>query len=352
MRVAEINFTDRNAVEKFLEGDKFRSCANLECSPVELEHDVLYMPMCMEGRFNREGIAEHLDMPRPPRPLSPLTYTTIPVWAPLVSCPADCKGYQNRTVAKVKKTIASSVRTLLGRNKTGTTIESKKGFWDKYILPIVIGLIVTVGGGLILAHYFEKPQSPAASPVQIQTSGDKNPVVQGNQGNVSIDNSTSEQPKKIPQNSNSDSASKKHNQQQQNNSGGVNTQQQSSGNNSPNVSAPNGIAIGGNNSGIATVNNNPPVNPNATAVMYDCAGNRRSSGPTPNTGLSVTLEVGHDESALKELVQLNDARQYSELLDSCRGNIAAEPEWLTPYLFCGLGYFGSGGKLKTGEMLP
>jgi len=38
------------------------------------------MPMCMEGRFNREDIAEHLDMPRPPRPLILLTYTTIPVW--------------------------------------------------------------------------------------------------------------------------------------------------------------------------------------------------------------------------------------------------------------------------------
>ena len=127
--------------------------------------------------------------------------------------------------------------------------------------------------------------------------------------------------------------------------------QQPNSNNSLNVSAPNGIAIGGNNNGIATVNNNPAVNPNAMTVMYDCGGNRRSSGPTPNTGLSVTLDVGHDESALKEMVRLNDAQQYSELLDTCRGNIAGEPEWLTPYLFCGLGYFASGDKLKAREML-
>ena len=158
MRVlAEINFTNRDAVEKFLEGEKFRRCANLECYPVELEHEVLYMPMCMEGRFNREGIAEHLDMPRPPRPLSPLTYTTIPMWAPLVSCPADCKGYHNRTVAKVKKAIASSVRTLLKRNKTETTIESKKGVWDKYTVPIVTGLIVRWLGASSLPIILRSP---------------------------------------------------------------------------------------------------------------------------------------------------------------------------------------------------
>ena len=83
-----MNFSDRNAVERFLEGKKFRHCANLQCSPVELEHQVLYMPMCIEGRFKREGLAEVLDLPHPPRPLSPVTYTTIPLWAPLVSCPA------------------------------------------------------------------------------------------------------------------------------------------------------------------------------------------------------------------------------------------------------------------------
>jgi len=117
------------------------------------------------------------------------------------------------------------------------------------------------------------------------------------------------------------------------------------------VSAPNGIAIGGNNTGIATVNNNPPVNPNAMTVTYDCGGNRGSTGPTPNTGSSVTLEGGKSESALQKMSQLNNAQQYSELLDTCRENIANDPEWLTPYLFCGLGYLASGDNLKAKEML-
>jgi hypothetical protein len=28
------------------------------------------------------------------RHLSPLTYMHIPTWAPLISCPPDCKGYK------------------------------------------------------------------------------------------------------------------------------------------------------------------------------------------------------------------------------------------------------------------
>jgi hypothetical protein len=42
-----VNFTDRNAVEKFLETDKFRPCANLECSRVALQ-DVSCICPCVE----------------------------------------------------------------------------------------------------------------------------------------------------------------------------------------------------------------------------------------------------------------------------------------------------------------
>lgn len=66
------------------------------------------------------------------------------------------------------------------------------------MVPIITGLIVTVVGSIIFARYFEKPKPPAPS-VQIQTSGDNSPVVQGNQGSVSIDNSASEQSKKHSQ---------------------------------------------------------------------------------------------------------------------------------------------------------
>lgn len=99
-----VNFSDRNAVERFLETDKFRPCANLLCAPVKLQHQQLFMPMCKEGRFDRQGIAEFLDMPNTQvRHLSPLIYTIIPSWAPLISCPPDCKGYRNRAIARTQK---------------------------------------------------------------------------------------------------------------------------------------------------------------------------------------------------------------------------------------------------------
>lgn len=99
-----VNFSDRNSVEKFLESEKFRPCANLRCAPIMLQHQQLYMPQCDEGRFDRQGIAEFFDMPNTQmRRLSPVTYMSIPSWAPFISCPPDCKGYRNRTVAKTQK---------------------------------------------------------------------------------------------------------------------------------------------------------------------------------------------------------------------------------------------------------
>src|ERR1700751_2767027 len=62
---------------------------------------MLYMPVCLEGRFAREGFAQHIDMPMRNRPLSPITYTSIPQWAPLISCPRDCRGYRNRPLARI-----------------------------------------------------------------------------------------------------------------------------------------------------------------------------------------------------------------------------------------------------------
>ena len=168
--MAEINFTDRNAVEKFLDGKQFRHCANLRCNPLQLQQGTVYMPFCMESRFKREGVAEFLELPSPPRPLSPLTYTTIPTWAPLVSCPADCKGYRNRTVAKVKKTIASSVRTLLRRNKAESAIERKRGWWETWWGQAVMLIVTGVIAGLILwgvARHYEKKTSLNKSSVNV-----------------------------------------------------------------------------------------------------------------------------------------------------------------------------------------
>jgi hypothetical protein len=99
-----VNFSDQNAVETFLESEKFRPCANLRCAPVNLNLQQVFMPMCDEGRFHRQEIAIAFVMPSTKvRHLSPWTYMHIPSWAPHISCPPDCKGYRNRTVAKTQK---------------------------------------------------------------------------------------------------------------------------------------------------------------------------------------------------------------------------------------------------------
>lgn len=227
-------------------------------------------------------------------------------------------------------------------------MKAKSGFWNKYMVPIITGLVVTVVAGFILAHYKQQPLAPN---IQSQGAGDKNIVVQANQGTVNIGNSTPESSTKtqpLPDES------------------GVSTEQQEHSKPKPVRQplkpkphtapsgfqlCPNGICIGGNNSGIATVNNNPPVNPNAMTVVYDCSGNRRSIGPTPNTGLSVNVEVGGGQSTLQKMSELNNSHQYSELLNTCRASMITDPEWLTPYLFCGLGYLGKRDTLNAKEML-
>ena len=102
---AGVNFSDKNAVEHFIEGEQFRPCANLQCDSVDVpvDHVRLYMPMCLESRFAKEGQAQWFDMPNRDLPLSPVTYMSIPASAGGISCPADYPGFKSRTMAKVEK---------------------------------------------------------------------------------------------------------------------------------------------------------------------------------------------------------------------------------------------------------
>jgi hypothetical protein len=172
-----INFADRNSVEKFLESSKFRPCSKLECSPLTLQHQVLYMPVCLEGRFHREGIADFFEMPLPPRPLSPVTYMSIPTWAPLISCPRDCKGYQNRAVAKALRTLKLVARWFFGRTPVkGSSTVQEKGWWEKPFGILILGILVTVIGGLILRHY----DPPAPAVIEQPTREEKKPEQKSN----------------------------------------------------------------------------------------------------------------------------------------------------------------------------
>ena len=61
--------------------------------------------------------------------------------------------------------------------------------------------------------------------------------------------------------------------------------------------------------------------------------------------------MGGDDSAFQEMVRLNNSGQYADLLKACLAQISSAPGWLTPRLFCGLAYVGTGDKTKAKEML-
>src|ERR1700722_4203795 len=91
------------------------------------------------------------------------------------------------------------------------------------------------------------------------------------------------------------------------------------------------------------------VNPNIPAKTYFCNGQWRTAGPGANAGFEIIM--GGDDSAFQQMVRLNNSKQYPELLKNCLAGIHSNPEWLTPRLFCGLGYLGIGDKLKAKDML-
>lgn len=94
--VPDTDFRDRNAVEKYLDCGRFKPCAHLKSIQATLPPNgtVVYLPVCAENRFNKTGVATDIDMPIPGRPLGPITYSTLGVWAALISCPPDCRGYK------------------------------------------------------------------------------------------------------------------------------------------------------------------------------------------------------------------------------------------------------------------
>ena len=101
--VPPTNFEDRSSAEQFLECGKFRvRCANVSLDKVALpQSHFAYMPICLESRFEKAGIAQFMPMPVRGHPLNPITYTSIGDWGPLVSCPRKCRGYRNKYWAAI-----------------------------------------------------------------------------------------------------------------------------------------------------------------------------------------------------------------------------------------------------------
>jgi len=91
------------------------------------------------------------------------------------------------------------------------------------------------------------------------------------------------------------------------------------------------------------------INPNLPAKTYFCNGMWRTAGPGKNAGMEVS--IGGDDSAFQEMARLYNSKQFTDVVKKCLSQIESAPEWLTPRLFCGLGYLALGDTAKAKEML-
>ncbi len=91
------------------------------------------------------------------------------------------------------------------------------------------------------------------------------------------------------------------------------------------------------------------LNPNVPIKTYFCNGQWRTMGPGANAGMEVV--VGGDNTDFRREVDLLNSQQYRTLLDDCTAQIKDKPEWLTPYLTCGVAYLGLGDKTNAVAML-
>jgi hypothetical protein len=90
------------------------------------------------------------------------------------------------------------------------------------------------------------------------------------------------------------------------------------------------------------------INPNQPARTYFCNGEWKDVGPSADAAFQISL--GGDDSAFKQMIELNNSRQTA-VIDLCLQQIQSTPEWLTPRLFCAVGYFEIGDKTKATAML-
>lgn len=152
--------------------------------------------------------------------------------------------------------------------------------------------------------------SPLPQPVPSTTPKTTQRAALGNEKHPTQPNTTPIRPerphkkKKIQPPNNSTPASV----QQQNNSGGTNIQQGTTGNNSPIISAPNGIAIGGGNVNNPTVNNYAPP--------------ERRISPSQRTELISALKGKKLKVAFGYLLNVPDSQQYAEDLQEAFKEVA------------------------------
>ncbi len=136
------------------------------------------MPVCTKSRFDRAGFAAEIEMPVPGQPLGPLTYSTLGMWASLISCPHKCRDYEHPASAKLRAMLRSSwawirvVRTM--KQHRWTSFE--KWGTGLTITAVVVAILIPIFLPEIrIALRLDKP---VALPPAVSTSEPVNPAVQ------------------------------------------------------------------------------------------------------------------------------------------------------------------------------
>jgi hypothetical protein len=117
--------------------------------------------------------------------------------------------------------------------------------------------------------------------------------------------------------------------------------------NSP--TCPGGVCAGHDVNGPVTVN--PPVNPNAWTTTYNCTGDEKDQGQGASTTFVMSTNFGKELPTLQKMEALNNAKDFFGMIALCEEKMKSVPEWLTPMLFCSLGYASIGNTDKAKELL-
>lgn len=104
------------------------------------------------------------------------------------------------------------------------------------------------------------------------------------------------------------------------------------------VDSPNVIAGG-------DVTINPPANTNEWTVRYEFNGRKHKQ----RVG-EITMEDG-EVLVFQKIKSLYDAQNWKSLVEVCEAETRAVPEWLTPYLYAGVGYGNLGERERAIQYL-
>ncbi len=131
-------------------------------------------------------MAQHLLMPNPgSHTVSPIVYTTVGQWAPLISCPRMCKGYRNKHWAALTDALRKMFRgrqTEQPETAQGNAPDNPTHKWSRgekiAAWTLIIGLLALIAAFLVVPEVrrflrLERQPSSIPTPTTTPATADK-----------------------------------------------------------------------------------------------------------------------------------------------------------------------------------